>query len=163
MRRWMRSLRPRRKTCIRCWILPLTLSLATGALAGCARERRTPVEVIADAMQATRSAIRDEVDDRQRRAELLGLVDELDGLLQAQSTDLEQLSRRLRDINADPAATRSAFEAEIATCRERRLARRSRAVDVHFAMMQRTRPEEWERIVERELGALEALGRIDEE
>jgi chlorite dismutase len=139
-----------------------TLALVAGALAGCARDRRSAAEVVDDAMRATRDAVEDAVEDRARRAELLALVDELDGLLQAQADDLEELSRRLRRLNADPDATRSAFEASTASYQERRRARRARALDIHFAMIERTEVDEWERIVDRELEALEAMGRLEE-
>lgn len=134
----------------------LTLTLAA-ALAGCARERRAPAELIGDSMRATRDAVEEVVADGQRRTRLLVLVDDLEGLLQAQSADLADLSARLRRINADPDATRSAFEAEVASYTERRRARRSRALDVHFAMMELTSAEEWDEIVERELDAMDAL------
>ena len=142
---------------MRIWVLLLTLVLVGGGLAGCARERRAPAEVIDDAMQATRDAIKDSVEDRQRRGQLLALVDDLEQLLQAQSADLQELSLRLRRLNADPDATRSAFETEVAVYKERRRARRTRALDIHYTMMDLTRPEEWDDIVERELGAMDAL------
>jgi hypothetical protein len=151
-----------REDAMRIGVMLSTLALVAGALSGCARDRRSTAEVVGDAMQATRAAVADAVDDRERRAELLALVDQLDGLLQAQGADLEELSRRLRRLNADPDATRSAFEASIATYQERRRARRARALDIHFAMIERTEVDEWERIVDRELDALEAIGRLEE-
>jgi len=141
--------------------LLLTLLFALAALAGCARDQRAPSGVVLDAMQATRDAVRESVDDTDRRAQLLELVDELEGLFLAQTGDLEELSRTLRRINADPDATRSAFDAEISAYQERRRARRAEAVDLHFAMMDVTRPQEWSSIVRRELDAFEALGRIE--
>ena len=141
--------------------LLLTLLIALGALVGCARDRPAPAEIVRDAMQATRDAVQDAVDDKQRRGQLLEFVDELEGLFLSQTGDLEELSRDLRRIHADPDATRSAFDAEISGYQERRRARRTRAVDLHFAMMDVTRPDEWSRIIRRELDAIEALGRIE--
>ena len=138
--------------------LLLTLLIVLGTLAGCARDRRALATIVRDSMQATRAAVQDCVDDADRRGRLLVFVDELEGLFLAQTGDLEQLSRDLRRINADPDATRSAFDAQVSAYQERRRARRTHAVDLHFAMMDVTRPEEWSRIVRSELDAFEALG-----
>jgi hypothetical protein len=151
---------PPRSAPLHTWLVPVLLAI--GAIAGCAGDPRTPGERIASEAEAMREAVRESIDDPGRRAQILALVDESAGLIEAQLHDLQQLSQTLRRINVDPDATRSSIEDVLSAFEVERRARRQRVLDNHFAMAQLTQPDEWSRIIGHELAALGQLGQLEE-
>lgn len=124
------------------------------ALAGCAKAPKTTAELVGGPMLEMRQAVERNVVDPGRRAQLLALVGELDGVLQAHSKDLYALSNDLSRLNADYDATREAFDTLASTFAQRSQVRKERALDLHFQMVALTSVEEWNPISKREVEAL---------
>jgi len=134
---------------------PMNLALACAlALAGCAKSPITTAELVGGPMLEMRQAVDRNVADPSRQTQLLALVGELDGVLQAHSRDLNTLSGDLSRLNADYDATREAFDTLASAFAQRSQVRKERALDLHFQMVALTSVEEWSPISKREVEAL---------
>lgn len=131
----------------------LTIGAALLVVA-CLGKRRGIDERIGDHLEAARAAVRAEVAEPERERVLLQHLDELEVLLREQRESQAALTARLQAWNADPATTTARLQTELDGFLAERHARRTRALDLHEAMRDATRPEEWEAIVEAEVKAL---------
>jgi hypothetical protein len=123
-------------------------------VASCLGKRRGIDERIVDHLEAARAAVRAEVAEPERELVLLQHLDALEVLLREQRESHAALTTRLQALNADPATTTARLQTELDSFIAERNARRARALDLHEAMRDATRPEEWEAIVEAEVQAL---------
>lgn len=123
-------------------------------MAGCSHDRRTTEQKIDEHMQAARAAIEEHVSDKPRAAKLIALTDEIDRLMDEQSSSLAVFVAKLNARNADPASTAVELKAMIDTYLGERHERRTKALGIHFQLIELTQPDEWKHIVDAELAAL---------
>ena len=137
------------------------VALSLAAFAGC-KSDAPPAEVIQTEMSQVRDVIRGSVENVDRQASLLLMVDELEALLMDQSQDLQEGARALHKLNADYNSSRSDFERVYEGITERRRERRRQALDLHFRMEGLTRVDEWKLINTHTAKAFEVMPRLEE-
>jgi hypothetical protein len=126
------------------------------ALNSCAKAPRTSIEQIAGPIEQMRKAVEKTVTESGRQGQLLSVIDELDAVLKAHSTDLEAISGDLSRLNADYDVPREIFEKVLSDFAARSKERRQRLLDLHFQLTGLTSPEEWKPISKQEVEAVGA-------
>jgi capsule polysaccharide modification protein KpsS len=126
------------------------------ALFGCAKPQQSSTARVDAPIQEMRHAIEKKIPEPARQAQLLSIVDTLDGVLKEHATDLEMLSRDLSRLNADYDSPREAFDKAVSDFAQRAHSRKQRVLDLHFQMSGLTSAEEWKPISKHEAEAIGA-------
>jgi hypothetical protein len=122
----------------------LLLAMTTVLLAGCGgRSALSPEEVVAVAFNDLRKQVEQVIDDSERRATAIGLVNQLERDYGALYDTVERRRTRLRALHADYDATREAL-VELADQLEADLRNARKTTGLtHRQLMAATTPEEW--------------------
>lgn len=127
--------------------------------AGCASAPPTPSEELRGAAGTLRDAVDRSVDDPQRRARAIELVNQLDYELRALARANEALEIQSGQLFADYDATKKEFEQLLASAQSGRERVRKRLIDLRLALAALLTAAEWQAVVEADAEALAAWSR----
>ena len=123
-------------------------------ICACAGHKPSQSEQSAQAMQAARNDVSRVVPDAERREKLNATFDRYEDELRTFGGAVAAFQDRLRELNADPDASRDQFNDLIAGYQVGRKAARSRLVQIHHELLALTSEEEWRSIGEHEVEVL---------
>jgi hypothetical protein len=138
-------------------LITLLIGAAALILAGCGGKKQTRDEVIAQYGQELRDAVATDVSDESRKAKMLLIVDQLQALQVRFSQETGSFIRNYRQLDADYAAPRAAFEQLFAGFNAQRVKARGEALDLHFQLAALATDGEWRAIGKAETKMYEEL------
>jgi len=131
---------------------------------GCASaDRATEAEleeVIVRQSEMMRDAAKRFIPDPERREKLLLLIDELEREFDAFNRDFTQYAAELRARFKGFDTPRDTLESGIAVYKKRRRAARDKIMEIHYRMVSLTTAQEWEKLVEHEMKAMDSTYKI---
>ena len=140
------------------WLITVALVMSAGCRQGDAPQVSPPENEFAAMRAATIQYVR----SRARREALLTLIDRLEQDVTVARQQLSSHLDRLRRQIADYDSSRTALEQTLSEFKAEQAMIRQRILDVHFEMREKTRPEEWVKIVRFEREILEPVTRISQ-
>ena len=122
----------------------LMLAAAAIVLAACGgKDPVSPADVEAQAFEDLRTEIRDVIDDPEREAEVLIVVDDLSQSLAALRNSISERDSKVRQLNANYDTPRSDFEAFFEQIYVQIQSNQEHVTKNHNALLVATTPEEW--------------------
>lgn len=112
-------------------------------LAGCGGSPTADEDIQGQAFEDMRNEIRSVIDDNEREATVLALVDRLETDFAELQNTAERRRSRLRELNADYDATRPQFDAFLADYNEQLERSHADFRESHRALVESTTSEEW--------------------
>ena len=84
------------------------------------------------------------ISERDRKKEILSLVDDMEGALEDFSEQLKDSGKRMVKLNRDHSSTRQVFEEVLDELNEGRISTQEKILDLRFKMKDRMTREEWQ-------------------
>lgn len=134
------------------------LLLAATMLAGCAGHDTPARDTVTRELAAMSRKAGEQVPDAGRAARLQQAIDGLGAELIAFHDAYADISVELRELNADPAASRAQFEALLEQFEVKHRQLRERILQRHFELIALTSPAEWKALAPHERKAFLAAG-----
>lgn len=142
------------RDCTRCFGFAALITLAVAAILmipGCGGEKPTRAQTTARYSLELREAVSTSVPEGERRARMLGIVDQLETLNQRFDQETTDFVASYRKLNADYDATRAALEQLFSDYDAKRVKARNEALDLHFQLAALATTHEWDAIGKAEL------------
>jgi len=130
---------------------------------GCASKPADPKEQIVSNMQVMQSAINDNVEDLDRKQNLLLLTKSLEQTLLEYNQSFVDFAVEFGKLNRDYATPREKLQELQASFRTVRASVINKVVDIHYQMVAQTTEAEWKKIVKKEIEALESVRQLPED
>jgi hypothetical protein len=130
---------------------------------GCASKPSDPREQLVSNMQVMRSAISNNVEDAERKQNLLLLTASLEQTLLEYNQSFVDFAVEFGKLNRDYATPREKLQELQASFRTVRASVINKVVDIHYQMVAQTTEDEWKKIVKKEIEALESVRQLPED
>jgi hypothetical protein len=127
-------------------LFALLICTVTLAVAACGGRNPTKAQAIGEYSQELRAAVSTNVPEERRRAQMLGIVDQLQALNLRFSEETADFVENYRKLNADYDAPRASFDRLFADYGAKRVTARSEALDLHFQLAALATTGEWNAI-----------------
>lgn len=142
---------------LRFWGFVSIMLISMFALNGCAKNKATPSEDISKYTRDMRQAISVNINDVDRREQVLQLIGQMEMVMQDFNMDIQTFVDQYRVLDKDYNTPRQSFKNLIVEFSTQRKQAQNKIFDLHFKAVALMTKEEWGQVVKYEKKAIGAM------